>query len=281
MVSAIVKRCKALGLRAGIVSRGYGGEAQHQPLMLSGDTPVGVAGDEPTLHFRQSDVPVCVCVKRVLAVQHLIEHSNVDVVISDDGLQHYAMGRALELIVIDGTAGIGNGFLLPAGPLRETAVRLQSAGLIAVQTGAAEHATVHNSDLIQRLGNSTVPLGHFHLQLDCLRQLGTEDVMPLSALNTAQVHAVAGIGRPQRFFKALRSAGLHVIEHPMPDHHAFAEQQLQFDDDLPVLVTTKDAVKLAELSLGNVSVYEVIVSPVLDNLLLSEIDNALRRLSKT
>ena len=149
-----------------------------------------------------------------------------DVVLSDDGLQHYAMGRDFEIAVIDGVRGFGNGRCLPAGPLREPPSRLQSCDLV-VRNG---HGGAHNLS--------------FEVQPEELLALNSrEERKPLQAFSGRTVHAVAGVGNPGRFFRMLKQAGLNTIEHAFPDHHAYVKADLEFGDGAPILMTEKDAVK--------------------------------------
>jgi tetraacyldisaccharide 4'-kinase len=162
----------------------------------------------------------------------------VDVVIADDGLQHLRLARDCEIVVIDEARGFGNGRLLPAGPLREPASRVRSASIVVVN-GPPEHGS---------LGAGLE--GGLQMSLfggDARRVDGLAAPEPLEHFRGRRVHAVAGIGNPQRFFRDLRARGLELIEHPFPDHHPFTAADLTFGDDLPVLMTEKDAVRCREL----------------------------------
>jgi tetraacyldisaccharide 4'-kinase len=163
---------------------------------------------------------------RAAAAHFLIKKSACDVILSDDGLQHYALGRDIEIAVIDGERRFGNGYCLPAGPLREPVSRLNDADLVIVN------------------GNRWYN-GQFSFQLagDSAINLRSSEHRPLSAFKGSGCHALAGIGNPQRFFNLLTSAGLTIIAHEFPDHFAFQHCDISFDDDLPVLMTEKDAVK--------------------------------------
>lgn len=224
LVVALVERLQARGFRPGVVSRGYGGDAPRYPLKVTADTPATEAGDEPALIARRTSCPVMVDPDRSRAIRALLEEAGVDIVVSDDGLQHYRMGRAAEIAVIDGQRRLGNGFLLPSGPLRESAGRLRSVNLVVVNGGREDEAamTLVQGDAINLVDGRRMSLGEFR---------------------AGPVHAVAGIGNPQRFFSQLGSAGLQLEVHPFPDHHVFTATDLHFDDDLPVLMTEKDAVK--------------------------------------
>jgi tetraacyldisaccharide 4'-kinase len=172
---------------------------------------------------------------RLAAARFLVEHSSVDIILSDDGLQHYALPRAVEIAVLDGARGIGNGFCLPAGPLREPAARLNEVDFVVVN-GATLH-TFSNTQLVTQL----IP--------EYWVNIGNGDVLALEKLpQSPRVHAVAGIGNPQRFFDTLRSLGLDIIEHAFPDHHLFTAMDIRFDDNFPVVMTEKDAVKCARFA---------------------------------
>jgi tetraacyldisaccharide 4'-kinase len=206
-----------------VVSRGYGG-SQREPLLL-GDTPdPAQVGDEPCL-IHASGVPVAVGRDRPSAARLLLD-AGCNVVIADDGLQHYRLARDVEICVIDGVRRFGNGRLLPAGPLREPMRRLQRVNL-RVNNGGI---TADGEYAMQLHGSDAVRLLDGHHQ-------------PLSTFAGGRVHAVAAIGNPQRFFDSLRSADIEVIEHAFADHHRFVPADLSFVDDLPVLMTDKDAVK--------------------------------------
>jgi tetraacyldisaccharide 4'-kinase len=214
------------GHRPGIVARGYGGRARHWPQQVRPDSDPVMVGDEAVLLAGKSGCPMAVGPDRVAAARSLLEHSDCDLILSDDGLQHYALQRDIEIAVIDGVRRFGNGLCLPAGPLREPVKRLARVDLVVVNG----------------LGNRgeypmTMRLSRVHgLQ-------GGETVRDLHSFRGQSVHAVAGIGNPQRFFAALRQAGLRLEEHVFPDHHPYVPGDLAFGDDRPVIMTEKDAVK--------------------------------------
>lgn len=230
----LVEQAVALGFRPGVISRGYGGRAAAYPLRVTASTDPAECGDEPALIARRSGVPVAVAPDRVAAARRLIEQDGVDLLIADDGLQHYRLARDLEFCVIDGTRGLGNGARLPAGPLREPAARL--TGVDAVIVNGPLHAALPAHGRPQL----TMQLG-----IDRAQALDSGELRPLSAFSGQTLHAVAGIGHPQRFFDALTAAGLVVIPQPFPDHHRFVAADLAFGDTAPVLMTEKDAVKCA------------------------------------
>jgi len=220
---AVVEALLARGYRPGVVSRGHGG-SQRDPLLL-GDAPDPArVGDEPCL-IHASGVPVAVGRDRPAAARLLLA-AGCNVLIADDGLQHYRLARDVEICVIDGIRRFGNGRLLPAGPLREPLSRLQRVDLRVCNGGIAEEGEYP----MQLRGANVVALGDSRQQ-------------SLAAFNGQRVHAVAAIGNPQRFFESLRAAGIELIEHAFADHHAFVPADLDFNDALPVLMTDKDAVK--------------------------------------
>ncbi|MBE0483727.1 MAG: tetraacyldisaccharide 4'-kinase [Bacterioplanes sp.] len=218
----LVAQIQARGLRVGIVSRGYGGKSAQYPLWVTSETPVDECGDEPKLLQQRLLCPVVVDPQRARAAQALIGH--VDIILSDDGLQHYALTRQAEVVVIDAGRGFGNGWLLPVGPLREPVSRLQQA------------------DLCLRNGDD------FHVQALSLLNVASGLQRPLTDLSGLTVHAVAGIGHPERFFKTLRDLGAHVIPHPFPDHYAYQMHDVQFDDEHLIVMTEKDWVKCHEFA---------------------------------
>jgi tetraacyldisaccharide 4'-kinase len=231
---ALVAWLKEAGYKPGIISRGYGGHAR-QPMPVRPDSDPRVVGDEPVLLARRGGCPVWVGARRAEAGSRLLDfHPEVDVLVADDGLQHYALKRDLEVVVVDGQRGFGNGCLLPAGPLREPKKRLRRVT-----------AVVCNGGSCARLG-LTAPVFDMALAGTCLYDLlAPGRVVKAAELADGPVHAIAGIGHPQRFFQHLAGLGLVVIPHAFPDHHDFKAS------DLPagrLVMTEKDAVKIAPLA---------------------------------
>jgi tetraacyldisaccharide 4'-kinase len=225
------------GRRPGVVLRGYGGR-QRTPHLLGPTDDTARVGDEAVLLAARARCPIAVGARRVLAARLLVE-AGCDVVISDDGLQHLAMQRDLEVLVIDGQRGLGNGALLPAGPLRERASPWQPGRIVVV----------HGVDQREVVPAASQPL-HLRLVPVALRQVAGNADHGLERLRDAVVHAVAGIGNPQRFFDLLRSLGAHPVEHAWPDHHVFRAGDLVYGDGHPVVMTEKDAVKCRVLAAG-------------------------------
>lgn len=225
-VITLAKHLVNAGYKPGIVSRGVGG-AHHQSHAVTASTSAVDAGDEAVLMARNSGCPVVVGKDRVAAVTTLLQvHSDCDVVLSDDGLQHYRLARDIEIAVVDGARLFGNKQLLPAGPLREPLSRLADVDFVIVNDGELVGANKMSLEPV-----SWVSLSDKRSQID----IGT--------FKQNKVHAVAGIGNPARFFNLLRSLGCQIIEHSFPDHHAFTVSDFDFGDELPVLMTGKDAVK--------------------------------------
>ncbi len=223
LVIALAHQFQERGLRVGIVSRGYGASIGHFPHEVSKEDQARAVGDEPLLLAKKTGCPVVIAPKRTEAVQYLLDHHQSQIIISDDGLQHYEMGRAIEIVVIDGLRGLGNGLCLPAGPLREGPRRLQDADLLVVNGGTRPDA--YRMDLMPGK----------------IQQLVTGKFLALADL-TEPVAAVAAIGHPRRFFETLKTMDLAFRAYPFPDHHCFTAEELDIPDKI-VVMTEKDAVK--------------------------------------
>jgi len=263
---ALCAALKQAGFRPGIVSRGYGAKPPQFPYLVSAQSRVDEAGDEPLLLALNTDCPVVIAPDRVAAARHLLANSDCDVIISDDGLQHYRLQRDIEWVVIDGARGFGNGHCLPVGPLREPQSRLDSVDAILVNTSSARVDT--SSTFIDA---EALREPHFAFQLQPRAFVALSDGRELAAAKWPQrrVHAVAGIGNPARFFNTLRALGVDVIEHAFPDHHAFTAADLQFADNLPVIMTEKDAVKCIGLDVGARECWYLAVEAVVPDSLFS------------
>lgn len=223
------------GWQPGIISRGYKG-THRKPTLVNAKSDPKLVGDEAILLAKRlEDCPVVVGKNRVAALKHVLSFS-VDVVISDDGLQHYALDRQIEIAVVDAERLFGNGFCLPAGPLRESEKRLAEVDLIIHNTGK-----FYDSALQKPKTTNTYQMGYRADQLYNAFQKG--HYQTLTALHGQKVHAVAGIGNPDRFFSLLASFGLNIIKHPFPDHYRFLPRDIYFRDEFPVIMTEKDAVK--------------------------------------
>mgnify|MGYP006276843805 CR=1 FL=1 len=242
LVAALARQLVARGWRPGIVSRGYGrvidAGAEHEPLLVSGTSDPGRVGDEPLLLAR-AGFPVAVARDRVAAGRALLEaHPECDVVLTDDGLQHYRLHRDVEVAVVDGERGLGNRRLLPAGPLREAPARL--SGVDAVVVLVREKSTAFVPD---RAWPEAWPM---QLEGTAFHRVASPEITAdASAFGGAGVHAIAGIGHPQRFFDSLRAMGIRSTNHAFPDHHRFVAADLAWPDAASILMTEKDAVKCA------------------------------------
>lgn len=228
LVLWLVRFLQGRGYRPGIVTRGYGGRARTWPQHVTGSADPAEVGDEPVLLARHSGCPVVADPDRARAAGELVR-AGCDVVVADDGLQHYRLARDLEIGVIDGERRFGNRLCLPAGPLREGAGRWRQ--------------------LEVRMAQGMPREGEWGLRLAerGFYRLGTTEVVQADYFRGRPVHAVAGIGHPARFFALLRRLGLELIEHPFPDHHPYRAQELAFGDGLDVIMTEKDAVKCERL----------------------------------
>jgi len=222
----LAKQLQHAGYHPGIISRGYGGQAEQYPISVTPHSDPAHVGDEPLIISRQSHCPIIVSPNRVQAGEFLLQHHDCDVIISDDGLQHYALERDIELLIVDGKRQFGNGYCLPTGPLREPLSRLQSVDFIV--------HTMSQNDI-----DYTMNL----IQTQAINIVDNSLVQALEYFHHKTVHAVAGIGHPERFFEQLQQQGITVIAHPFADHHPFQISDLDFNDDLPILMTEKDAVK--------------------------------------
>jgi tetraacyldisaccharide 4'-kinase len=230
LVCWLVARLTGLGYKPGVVSRGYGGSFRHERLIDSFDDP-GMVGDEPILLARRTGAPVAIGQDRPAASQLLVK-AGCNVIVSDDGLQHYALARDCEIVVIDGERRFGNGRLLPAGPLREAPARLKSADAVVVNGGPGRFD------------------GALSMRLEAKSALSLMGgvAKALDEFAGRSVHAIAGIGNPERFFNVLRAHGIEVVGHPLPDHAHLQAADISFGDDRPVFMTEKDAVKCQRIA---------------------------------
>lgn len=231
----LTEALQARGLRPGVVSRGYGGKAAHYPLLVTGETSTAEAGDEPVLIAQRTGVPVAVAPRRRQAIEALLAAHSLDIIITDDGLQHYALQRDREIVVVDGVRRFGNGWWLPAGPMRERAHRLQQVDAVIVNGG-----------------NATSPEIAMTLQPGRAVNLLSGETAALSAL--PDIVAMAGIGHPPRFFATLQQQGIKTVaEIAFADHHAYSEPELAglTLGGQCLLMTEKDAVKCRKFARDN------------------------------
>lgn len=233
----LTQRLQADGYRPGIITRGYGGKSRKWPLRATPGSDPLVVGDEAVLLARRTGLPVMVGLDRVRAARRLLDECSVNIIVSDDGLQHWRMDHDLGIVMVDAMRGFGNSWRLPAGPLRESTTRLEEVDLVIYKIGPAAVAKGPGGVLAMRMAlRDVVPLGG-------------GPCVPLAEFPGRQVHAVAAIGHPEAFFMALAARGWVVDGRPLPDHSRLSPMDLFFDDDLPVLITEKDAVKCQGFSL--------------------------------
>ncbi|MFW5426673.1 MAG: tetraacyldisaccharide 4'-kinase [Methylophagaceae bacterium] len=230
----LAKQLKQAGFRPGIISRGYGSQAKSYPQNVTPTSDPILVGDEPVIISRHTQCPMAISPNRVEAAEYLLHHYNCTIIIADDGLQHTALERDIEIVVVDSERLFGNGLCLPAGPLREPLSRLKTVDFIVYNGGCSNE---FNMTLTQ--GNA-------------INLLDPSITKTLADFSSQTVHAVAGIGNPKRFFKQLSASGLTIHSHPFSDHHNFQQQDLAFGDDTTILMTEKDAVKCQTFATENI-----------------------------
>ena len=216
------------GYTPGIISRGYGGNSQQWPQWVDENSNPELVGDEAVLMAQRADCPIAVGPERVKAAQMLLDKSDCNIILSDDGLQHYALERDIEIAVVDGERRFGNGYTLPCGPLREPIERLRKVDLVIVNGVEADCKENEFSMAVEG---------------DVLVNLVTKEEKLLSEFNGRSCHALAGIGNPKRFFNLLEKQQISIDTLAFQDHHQFKLEDISFNDDKPVLMTEKDAVK--------------------------------------
>lgn len=229
VVIALVQALRERGIVAGVVSRGHGAAGSPAPRWVGAHSTARECGDEPLLIQRRGGCPCVVAGNRAAAVQALLRRARVDIVLSDDGLQHYSLGRDLEVVLYDAQAAFGNGHCLPAGPLREPLSRLAQADFVLSRGGAGDDADVRY-----------LPEALIHLQRDERVEVSPQAI-------GREVYAVAGLGRPALFIDMLERAGFAVTPRLFPDHHRFRAADFAGLRDRPVIMTQKDAVKCTAL----------------------------------
>jgi len=214
------------GFHPGIISRGYGGKKHRDPVIVTELSQPKDIGDEALLLKRRTQCPMVVCVDRVRAAQTLLEkNAKCDIILSDDGLQHYRLGRQVEIVLIDSARQLGNGYLLPAGPLRELSSRLKKVDCV-----------IQNGVDMQLVGDQ------------CVSLTNPTKKCSLDFFSGKKVHVVTAIGNPERFFLSLTKHNIDIIPHSYPDHYLFSREDIFFQDNYPVLMTEKDAVKCEKFS---------------------------------
>lgn len=243
LIAALVQHLRAHGWSPGIVSRGYGGNGSDFPQLVTPETDAIACGDEPALLVKKTGAPLAIDPVRNRAVNYLLSHTDCDVILSDDGLQHYALRRDVEIAVVDGQRGLGNHLVFPAGPLREGASRLTQVDYCVMNRSGPLPAG------LSQLADSSVemfvePTGFINVATG--EQVGLTPVM-----KATHWQACCGIGNPQRFFASLADMGLAFTPREFPDHHAYSQDDFNFTGSLPVLMTEKDAVKCQAFARDN------------------------------
>lgn len=231
LVITLANYLKQQGFRPGIISRGYGGGNKTEAVQVTDNSNPQQVGDEAVLMAKQTGCPVAVATKRGEAGELLLDQTDCNILLSDDGLQHYALKRDIEIAVIDGERRFGNNNCLPGGPLREPLERLNEVDFIIVNGTPAEQREI--------------PMA---ITADMAINLKTGEQKHLAEFKGQTCHAIAGIGHPMRFFNLLASHGLTTENHSFPDHHVFKAKELNFKDHNPILMTEKDAVKCSEFA---------------------------------
>ena len=241
MVIWLANHLKQKGYRPGIVSRGYGGQRKVEPMYVTANANPVASGDEPLLMAKKTQLPVMVGKDRVKAAKALIKNYSVDVIVADDGLQHLALGRDIEIVMLDAKWRTGNHLMIPAGPLREPLERLNSVDLVVFK-GQMEDQH------------------HYEFTIDQIHQLNhPQKTKAVSEFRNQKVLAMAGIANPGSFFRLVSQAGMAIVKKPMADHHQFTEEDFETHDKSLVIITEKDAVKCEGLELPHVWVVKVTV----------------------
>lgn len=222
---------KGEGFKPGIISRGYGGTHSGKSQQVRPDSNPKLVGDEPVLIAKRTGCPVAIAKQRRKAAEELIEYCDCDLILCDDGLQHYSLGRDIEIAVVDGQRRFGNGHCLPAGPLREPVGRLATVDFVVSKYAAGRHE--YKMD---------------YTYGDLVSVKDPNRTMPIADLAGESVHALSGIGNPNRYHSYLRNNNLKIISHEFPDHHPFTKEDIRFNDDLSVVMTEKDAVKCVDIA---------------------------------
>ncbi|WP_201591326.1 tetraacyldisaccharide 4'-kinase [Psychrobacter pulmonis] len=252
LIIALVNYLQKQGIKVGVISRGYGGDSNQMPALVHADSLPSIVGDEPCLIVNMTGAAMAVCPNRKQAITTLLNaHPELQLIIADDGLQHYALQRDIEWIVVDASRGFGNQQLLPTGFLREPMSRLTGANVVYHEK--ADRTTKDNKQAkAKRLtmylqADKLQPLWSSAVEIDGLSVAAKTPMLLMPPIPNGRVHAVSGIGYPQRFFDTLMALGFDVIGHAYPDHYDFSLTELLQYSELPIIVTSKDAVKIRAL----------------------------------
>ena len=259
LVKYIASELLSLGYKPGLVSRGYGGKFK-ETLLVSDQTPVKQTGDEAQI-LATLNLPFYIDKSRVRAVKAITDNHDCDIIISDDGLQHYKMNRDIEIVVIDGKRRFGNNLTFPAGPLRESKARLNSVDFIVNNSGPTDEGeylmNVSPSRFVHLKSGKSYPIEDWPMH--------------------KQVHAVAGLGNPGRFFDLLARLGFDIIRHPFQDHHNFHEQDIHYLDHLPIVMTEKDASKCKDFD--NNKIWYLTIEAVVSDKFINELDTKIKSIN--
>ena len=259
LVKYIASELLSLGYKPGLVSRGYGGKFK-ETLLVSDQTPVKQTGDEAQI-LATLNLPFYIDKSRVRAVKAITDNHDCDIIISDDGLQHYKMNRDIEIVVIDGKRRFGNNLTFPAGPLRESKARLNSVDFIVNNSGPTDEGeylmNVSPSRFVHLKSGKSYPIEDWPMH--------------------KQVHAVAGLGNPGRFFDLLARLGFDIIRHPFQDHHNFHEQDIHYLDHLPIVMTEKDASKCKDFD--NNKIWYLTIEADVSDKFIHELDSKIKSIN--
>ena len=286
LVIWLAEQLQLQGYKPGIISRGYGGKAKDFPIQVSFDSDPGYVGDEPAMMARRlNNVPVVIDPNRVRGSVYLNENLGCNIVVSDDGLQHYNLKRDIEIAVIDGKRGLGNGKCLPAGPLRESASRLKSVDFVVINSdkGLIDLDTDRISGVSSEILANSIQMKLLPEKINLLVGQPSEKppiVFEVKDLN-CPVHAVAGIGNPGRFFDTLESMGILFQMHPFPDHYSYQASDIIFTDRKDVVMTEKDAIKCCSIVASEKTrCFYLTISADLDNDFWPRLENKLINILK-
>jgi tetraacyldisaccharide 4'-kinase len=270
LIIALVQHLQAQGHKPGVVSRGYGGKAADYPFCVDENTEAQESGDEPLLIFNATQCQVCIAPDRIAAAR-LLAAQGCTIILSDDGLQHYGLGRDIEIVVVDGLRLFGNQQLLPVGPLRESINRLKTVDLVIVND--LQNTLVVTGD-VKYFNMHMKPVAWRKILVD---ENNNHEILPLDAIKPKQkLHAVAGIGNPQRFFNTLTTLSLSFNAQVFADHHPFSSKDFAFAEDEVVVMTEKDAVKCKYFAKKNW--YSLMVKAQIDDAFLNAFDEKLKTL---
>ncbi|MGI1678108.1 MAG: tetraacyldisaccharide 4'-kinase [Cellvibrionaceae bacterium] len=281
LIIALCEHLKKQGYRPGVISRGYGSAAPCYPFVVDQESSVEESGDEPLMIAIATQCPVVIDRNRCAAAKKIIETCDVNIVLSDDGLQHYRLARDIEIVVVDGARGFGNGLVLPAGPLRETANRLKRVDFVVANQSSVIPCNIDSRQLSAEnkfTAMKIIPEYWCHLNASHRKISISSDLF-----SGENVHAVSGIGNPKRFYSTLDTLGINYQPHSFPDHHQYINDDFRFDDDnKPILMTEKDAVKVRGIISDSKNNYWYLaVKAELDLSFLSQLQENLSHLSRT